>query len=399
MTNIYHVGNAEVCGELCCVKGIVSSLTKGVLPKILKGQTIKDIQIDDMEMDVDEKEDVLILTESGKIFHSNTYKFYEKSFQAKIKSIAMGYLRATFLDVNNETWLWSDTYEKPIKYLGNKIKLKKLLGGFYVYGQDYKNNLWFFKNLDEIVLLRKNIKSCFFNNITDSLYVISETNNLECFSDGKTKNFHSKHRIDFFKMNPIKKIRKIIGDNKNIFFLYKNGSVFTQNIKTSKFTKLKFKMKILDIFCNTFFIMFLCKTGEIFFDIPPDVFKMTTGIVLEKQEDENIYKLKGKALKIKKNMSYKIRGCARGFYFLILEDKKQIQQMKDCSHCKKKILIGKEFFYKRRLITTCQYDKKFNVLTFFPGEKEKFFFHFECLRELPEDFQEEIKNKMKRNLL
>ncbi len=257
----------------------------------------------------------------------------------------------------------------------------------------------------------KNSNTTFIINMNNEVEVIGRNAYGQAGIDSRDR-IVGKSFVSVKSLNGKGKIQKIVSNARAAFCLFENGELYStgrlgyngRDTSSKEFFKIDKKYNIIDLACvKESATIFLTKYGEVLIcqfildstdynDIGLSVWGNLDVIIPENiKEKPHNFNIHGDFIKCFETKTMILWCTPR-----VIKKKKE---MKECSHCKKKILVGKEFFYKRRPITTCHYDKKFNVLTFFLDEKEKFIFHFECLRDLPEDFQEEIKDKMKRDLL
>ncbi len=361
---------------------------------------------------------------------------YEKPNEIKfpkgtqIVQVSYGWYHFIALDSKGYIWSWgTESYgitfgqlgqgkhivptETPIK-IENIPKMKKVCCGMnHNICLDIYNNLWGFGKNDDYqtgfgdsksnqykpIKVKEGVSDIYVGKHSNTTFIITMINEVEAIGNNYygnvgigTKSFNvGRSFVSVKSLNGKGKISKIDSNSRSTFCLYENGDIYATGrvayngrSNTSKeFFKIDKKHNIIDLACmDCISTIFLTKQGEVY--ISKHNLK-NRNTILEPWKNLNIT--------LPKNIKEKLRNfIINGVYLRHTLNKmvlvwctprviKKKKEMKDCSHCKKKITIGKEFKYKRK------------------KREEKFNFHFECLRELSEDFQEEIKNKMKRDLL
>ncbi len=367
----------------------------------------------------------------------------------QIVQVAYGLYHYVALDSEGYVWGWGkEKYGNLFGQLGigkhigptktptkitNMPKMKKVCcGSFYTLCLDTFNNLWGLghNNHHQIgfgdsekaqykpIKVREGVLDVYAGKNSDTTFIININNEVEAIGwnlSGNAGIWPNSYNVgksftQVKSLNGKGKISKIDSNLLSTFCLYENGDIYStgspgtngRNKNSCEFLKIDKRKNIIDLACLRYdSTIFVTKYGEVLMCIYDIAGTWGSNNVRIRQfENLNITlpkNIKGKLRNFNINGIYKhING--KHYYddngdFVKYRGKKIVlawctpraikkkKEMKDCSHCKKKITIGKEFKYKRK-----------------KGE-EKFNFHFECLRELSEDFQEEIKDKMKRDLL
>ncbi len=361
-----------------------------------------------------------ILNKDGKVARRNIKNELSKDIfndkKIKIIQMASGRSHILFLDERGSVFGLltpnghSNTYgqlgvERQIHNKEVLIKITKLpkikkicCGAYYSFCLDINDKLWGFGRNDYFqigldrnsqylpVLLKEGVLDVFASRYHDLAFLTNVGNNdvllLGKMSYGDTLKAYEK--VESLKGKG--KILKMETNRESSFILFANGDIYYTYLwnyvakGNLNYTKLSLKTKILDFIKPSVWVYwFLDELGDIFYispytDLEIDLKKQDGGFI-------PLHKLEKIPKEIKNNpMNWKFSKSEKGRHIILMIKKlrKKKIEMKKCSHCKKKITVGKEFNYKRK--------------------KEKFFFHFECLKELSEDYKEEIKDKMKKDL-